>query len=46
MTQYIEKNKFEWGRRRDRREEKIPEEYEVWNGIEEGEMIEIMRRKS
>ena len=44
LTQYIEENKYEWGKRREIKKEEIPEEYGVWSGMEESEMIEIMKR--
>ena len=43
LTQFIEDNKYEWGNRRERIQEKIPEEYTIWSGMDEGEMIEIMK---
>ena len=42
LTQFIEENKFEWGKRRERRNEKLEKEYEVWSGMEEGEMIKLI----
>ena len=43
LTQYIEENKYEWGRRRERKKEPRNDEYELWNGMDEQEMIEMMK---
>ena len=43
LTQYIEENRFEWERRRERERETPSEEYERYTKMDEIEMIEIMK---
>ena len=44
ITQYIDENKFEWEKRREREKEAMVEESERWKGMDEEEMIEVMKK--
>ena len=46
LTQFIEENKFEWERRREREREPTNEELEKYTKMEEEEMIQIMKAES
>ena len=43
LTQFIEENKYDWGKRRQREKEPMKEEYEVWSGMDERDMIEMLK---
>ena len=45
LHQYIAENKHEWERRREREKLESNKEYDIWKGMDEMEMIEIIKEQ-
>ena len=45
LTQYIEENKYEWERRREREKATVNKDYEKFNEMEEQEMIRLLQEQ-
>ena len=44
LNQFIEENQVEWQRRKEKERQEVKKEYEMWKGMSEEEMIEILKK--